>query len=146
MCTIYSCQLYDLKWFVTINAYIYIKVFLSVERKVSNSYMRQLHSYSINLCQEKSSRIKLQTTHHLLTGRPCFKKLSFDIRFLSLFREFWNVSLKNKKTNKLHGLSPQANYTDRATAACRRSDCQLLRIKGATWSAWRIPTAVFSVF
>jgi hypothetical protein len=36
---------------------------------------------------------------------------------------------------KLHGLSPRANYTDRATAACRRSDCQLLQIKGATWSA-----------
>jgi hypothetical protein len=47
---------------------------------------------------------------------------------------------------KLHGLSPRANYTDLATAACRRSDCQLLRIEGATWSAWRIPTAVFSVF
>jgi hypothetical protein len=29
--------------------------------------------------------------------------------------------------------------------ACRRNDCQLLRIEGATWSAWRIPTAVFSV-
>jgi hypothetical protein len=25
------------------------------------------------------------------------------------------------KTNKLRGLSPRANYTDRATAACRRS-------------------------
>jgi hypothetical protein len=36
---------------------------------------------------------------------------------------------------KLHGLSPRANYTDRTTAACWRSDCQLLRIKGATWSA-----------
>jgi hypothetical protein len=36
---------------------------------------------------------------------------------------------------KLHGLSPRANYTDRATAACRRSDCQRLRIEGATWSA-----------
>jgi hypothetical protein len=36
---------------------------------------------------------------------------------------------------KLRGLSPRANYTDRATAACWRSDCQLLRIKGATWSA-----------
>jgi hypothetical protein len=36
---------------------------------------------------------------------------------------------------KLHGLSPRANYTDQATAACRRSDCQLLRIEGATWSA-----------
>jgi hypothetical protein len=39
-------------------------------------------------------------------------------------------------SNKLHGLSPRANYTDRATAASRRSGCQLLRIKGATWSAW----------
>jgi hypothetical protein len=36
---------------------------------------------------------------------------------------------------KLHGLSQRASYTDRATAACRRSDCQLLRIEGATWSA-----------
>jgi hypothetical protein len=47
---------------------------------------------------------------------------------------------------KLHGLSPRSNYTDRATAASRRSGCQLLRIKGATWSAWRVPTAVFSAF
>jgi hypothetical protein len=30
----------------------------------------------------------------------------------------------------LHGMCPRANYTDRATAACRRSDCQLLRIRG----------------
>jgi hypothetical protein len=55
-------------------------------------------------------------------------------------------SLVTKKKTKLHGLSPRANYTDRATPSCRRSDCQLLRIEGATWSAWRIPTAVFSVF
>jgi hypothetical protein len=46
---------------------------------------------------------------------------------------------------KLHGLSPQANYTDRETAVCRQNDCQLSRIEGATWSAWRIPTAVFLV-
>jgi hypothetical protein len=39
---------------------------------------------------------------------------------------------------KLRGLSPRANYTDRATAASRISDCQLLRIKGATWSAVRL--------
>jgi hypothetical protein len=36
---------------------------------------------------------------------------------------------------ELHGLSPRANYTDRVTAACRRSDCQLLRIEGAMRSA-----------
>jgi hypothetical protein len=40
-----------------------------------------------------------------------------------------------KLKTKFHGLSPRANYTDRATAACRRSDCQLLRVEGATWSA-----------
>jgi hypothetical protein len=39
------------------------------------------------------------------------------------------------KQNKLHGLSPRVNYTDRATAACRPNDFQLLRIEGATWSA-----------
>jgi hypothetical protein len=51
---------------------------------------------------------------------------------------------KTKQTNKnkLRGLSPQANYTDRATAACRRSQ----RIEGVAWSEQRIPTAVFSVF
>jgi hypothetical protein len=56
--------------------------------------------------------------------------------------KYW-ISVIHKKN---YGLSPRANYTDRATAACPRSDCQILRIEGATWSAWRIPTAVFSVF
>jgi hypothetical protein len=49
------------------------------------------------------------------------------------------------KKKKLHGLCPRANYTDRTTAACRRSDCRLLWIECAKWSAWQIPTAVFSV-
>jgi hypothetical protein len=44
-----------------------------------------------------------------------------------------SMSLRNKET-KLHGLSSQANYADRVTAACRRSDCQLLQIEGATFS------------
>jgi hypothetical protein len=30
-----------------------------------------------------------------------------------------------QKQNKLRGFNPPANYTDRATAACRRSYCQL---------------------
>jgi hypothetical protein len=61
-------------------------------------------------------------------------------------RECWDMNKLNTKTTKLRGLSPRAKYTDRATAACRRSYCQLLRIEGATWSAWGIPTAVFSAF
>jgi hypothetical protein len=43
---------------------------------------------------------------------------------------------------KLRGLIPQANYTDRATAAFRRSWRQLLRVEGVAWSAQRIPTTV----
>jgi hypothetical protein len=66
------------------------------------------------------------------------------VHFMSLFcclKNCSETSLMNvskvilQTTNKLHGLSPRANYTDRATAACRRSDCQLLRIEDATWSA-----------
>jgi hypothetical protein len=34
------------------------------------------------------------------------------------------------KKKKLHGLSPRANYTNRATAACRQSDCQLFADRG----------------
>jgi hypothetical protein len=39
--------------------------------------------------------------------------MSFDPEF------YFERSAKKK----LHGLSPRANYTDRATIACRRSDC-----------------------
>jgi hypothetical protein len=43
---------------------------------------------------------------------------------LTLTYEFCTHVIEHDKKN-LHGLSPRANYTDRATAACRRSDCQL---------------------
>jgi hypothetical protein len=43
---------------------------------------------------------------------------------------------------KLRGNSQQANYTERATAACRRSQCQHLWIEGVAWTVQRIPTAV----
>jgi hypothetical protein len=39
--------------------------------------------------------------------------------------------------------SSQANYTDRATVACRRSYCQLFQIEGVAWSAQRIPGRYF---
>jgi hypothetical protein len=50
------------------------------------------------------------------------------------------IKLKTKLNSV--AFSPQANYNDRATAACRRSYCQLLRIDGVAWSAQRILTAV----
>jgi hypothetical protein len=40
-----------------------------------------------------------------------------------------DINLHELKT-KHRGLSLQANYTDQATTACRRSLCQLLRIEG----------------
>jgi hypothetical protein len=46
----------------------------------------------------------------------------------------------------LRDFSPRPNYTDRATAACRQSYCQLLRIEGVAWSVQWIPTAVISIF
>jgi hypothetical protein len=35
-----------------------------------------------------------------------------------------------KNQTKLHGLSPRTNYTDQATAAGRRSDCQHFADRG----------------
>jgi hypothetical protein len=49
-----------------------------------------------------------------------------------------------KNETELRFFRPRANYTDRATATCGRSYCQILRMEGVTWSAQRIPTAVFS--
>jgi hypothetical protein len=61
------------------------------------------------------------------------KKLQIGIQHIYYKGRVLNNIQKQK--NKLHGLSPRANYTDQVTAACRRSDCQLLRIESATWSA-----------
>jgi hypothetical protein len=88
----------------------------------------------------------------------CPFRKRFGLSVMPLSRVAYSSTLKKEKqvpskflytstrTGKYFlGLSPRANYTDRATAACRRSECQLLRIEGATWSALRIPTAV-SIF
>jgi hypothetical protein len=42
--------------------------------------------------------------------------------------KFNGITERIKK--KLHGLSPRANYTDLATAACWRSDCHLFADRG----------------
>jgi hypothetical protein len=47
-----------------------------------------------------------------------------------------------KKKNKLRCRSPQVNYTDRATAACWRSECQPFQVEGVVWSVQQIPMAV----
>jgi hypothetical protein len=90
--------------------------------------------FSDSLCMLASREVRDQSYTIILS--------KIIILLSSVFRGYSTTRIEKK----FHGLSPRVNYTDRATAACRRSDCQLLRIEGATWSAWRIPTAVFSIF
>jgi hypothetical protein len=68
-------------------------------------------------------------------------KAGFEVLIAATMKRsvIWDMMLCKPK---LRGFSPQGNYTDRATAACRRSSCQLFRIEGVAWSAQRIPTAV----
>jgi hypothetical protein len=76
--------------------------------------------------------------HFFATTSHVFSILSLMCALCVIFTASGKIVLqtnKQNRTNKLHGLSPRANYTDRATADCRRNDCQLLRIIGATWSA-----------
>jgi hypothetical protein len=65
--------------------------------------------------------------------------LHFNTLAPSILRSLTQFGYSPHKT-KLRSLSPQANYTDRATADCRQR--QLLRVEGVAWSVQRIPTAV----
>jgi hypothetical protein len=106
-------------------------------------------SYASCSCLVSSSIFKVQTIHssetsgffqHASTSttQPTFKLLTLKMRTTVLSNELaeantfrivfhWNSyrlllyhCSKTKKT-KFHGQSPRGNYTDRATAACRRS-------------------------
>jgi hypothetical protein len=57
---------------------------------------------------------------------------SYMKNYVWKYKIYWS---QKQTKNKLHGLSLQANYTDRETAACRRSYCQLLRIE-ESWIYW----------
>jgi hypothetical protein len=83
---------------------------------------------------------RLEHTLSVLSIRCTFVTANKGNTLTTLFSWFFRtfvlcIVLAFQQKKKLHGLSPRANYTDRATAACQRSDCQLLRIEGATWSA-----------
>jgi hypothetical protein len=81
-----------------------------------------------------SSLIRLARLMYLRTLLSIFM---WSIRY-STWKSIFSWILVQYYKN-FHGLSPRANYTDRATTACQRSDCQLLWIEGAMWSTWRIP-------
>jgi hypothetical protein len=63
------------------------------------------------------------------------------IGLISIRHLFLGLRILQLQT-KLRDFSPQPNYTYLANASCRRSCCQLLRIKGVSSSEQRIPTAV----
>jgi hypothetical protein len=72
--------------------------------------------------------------------------LSDEQKWIDLM-EFFSQSSKfvyrpTVLTKNSMACSPQTNYTNRATAICRRSWCQLLLIESVTWTTQQIPTAV----
>jgi hypothetical protein len=95
-------------------------------------------------------------THEMVTfHKTCFIPVNSNsssacVYFPKAF-EFprWAESCFGHETmprQKLRGFSPRANYTDRATAACRRSQCHLLWIEDVAWSEQRIPKSVILRF
>jgi hypothetical protein len=112
------------------------------------SYNIDMHTWYVfiliefsNLCHESDSyrhfvgtcsSVALRSCHHYSNGLFCpvlHTRLTLP---------------RTKLKKKLNSMVWVREWTI-ATAACRRSDCQLLRIESATWSAWRIPMAVFSI-
>jgi hypothetical protein len=67
---------------------------------------------------------------HYKTRRHCTFETNGDLNWNEQEKQLFIESTQNLEQKKLHGLSPRANYTDRATAACRRSDCQLFADRG----------------
>jgi hypothetical protein len=79
-------------------------------------------------------------------GNVFFEYFGFSLPVIITLYGNWvrlRQEIKKKKTKtKLQGFSLQVNYTDRATATCQRSYCQLLWIEGVAWSVQQIHTAV----
>jgi hypothetical protein len=85
------------------------------------------------LIKKQSFREKLVHDKHLIRGiYRCECVFSKTKGIFIYYLMIYNVTQDRRVLKKLHGLSPRANYTDRATAASRRSDCQRLWIEGAT--------------
>jgi hypothetical protein len=93
---------------------------------------------SLNGCSD--IQCELSKRFRLLTKRQFFKIKKVITRnyHYGYFLIHWQSSkysqssyiINKRLQKKLHGLSPRANYTDRATTACRRSDCQLFADRG----------------
>jgi hypothetical protein len=91
--------------------------------EVSSSYT-ELHLKTF-ICRLSSSRGPLTSFQHYVTSKRPSTQPALSAKQTALPNSVKQMRRGYFKTFLLHGLSPRANYTDRATAACRRSDCQL---------------------
>jgi hypothetical protein len=90
----------------------------------------QVINCSQNLILMLSLHLRLSCKWYLLSGfltkTLCFyvhypRNHVFDLQSDSKLLSGFPEGVMNYPKTKLRGLGPQANYTDRATAACRRS-------------------------
>jgi hypothetical protein len=56
-----------------------------------------------------------------LLAQPGIEPQSSSMSIVAVITELPSLSYVTLARNKLRGLSPRENYTDRVTAACRRS-------------------------
>jgi hypothetical protein len=68
-----------------------------------------------------------------------------DFIFLKVYEHYKLKLFKTKKLNSMVWVRERTIPTERPPLVSEVID-NFLRIEDATWSAWRIPTAVFSLF
>jgi hypothetical protein len=108
-------------------------VLLQLYRKMKNFPTRLSRTFSLILYEYMEPPFRIRPRHSGISYIHWQETGHFYILDWRLMRA--------NNTN-LMAFSPRANYTDRAATACRRSWCQVLRVKDVAWSAQRIRTAV----
>jgi hypothetical protein len=76
---------------------------------------------------------------------PSKSYLQFMVPLLQLHACSWNTAVTKPKLNSMVWVRERTIPTEQPSLIGEVT-ANFLRIEGATWSAWRIPTAVFSVF
>jgi hypothetical protein len=102
----------------------------------NTQYINTSDTYCYDYCiisHEYKTQIIISVPLHILIYKQ-------NLEFLTSSCSY-NLQSQYETKTKLCCRSPQANYTDWATAACRRSWSQPLRIEGVAWSVQQIPTA-----
>jgi hypothetical protein len=86
-----------------------------------------------------------QLLHHPTSKRIIVTRQS-TLLISHIASSCWRTQGQHKENGHNKATKKGMNYTDRATTACWRSKCQLLRIQGVVWSEQQIRMAVFSAF